>query len=104
MMVVDFEGMTYELDVEEIDVAQAMLIKVKTGYNLRQWEDALGEADVEALKALYWLMMEQNGKRTNFDTINFKIVKFVNAVREATKKAHAEAAEENPTEAKPTDG
>ena len=40
-MIVDFDGKPYNFDLEDIDVRQASVIKVKTGYNLLEWQAAL---------------------------------------------------------------
>jgi hypothetical protein len=82
---------------------------VKTGYALRPWQEAISDADPDALKALYWLMMEQNGIRINYDRLNFNIVKFYGAFADASEaereaaeakaKEDAEAAKANPTTA-----
>lgn len=95
-MVISFDGSTYNLDVDEIDVAQAMVIKVKTGYNLLQWQAALEEGDVLAVKALYWLMLSQNGIAADIDIVNFKLVKFITAVGEAAEVVKKDT-EANPT-------
>lgn len=94
-MLVEFEGEEYTLDIEDIDVSQATLIKVKTGFNLLEWQAKLEEGDVDAMKALYWLMRDQSGKRVNYEQVNFKIVKFATAIQAATDAAGE--AKENPT-------
>ena len=99
-MKVEFEDRVWDLDVDEIDVAQAMVVKVKTGFNLLQWQAALEQGDVMAAKALYWLMLAQNGVNKDLDTVNFKVLKFIAAVGKASE-AEAEA---NPTTGQPTDG
>ena len=101
-MNVEFEGKTWTLDVDEIDVRQAIVIKVKTGFNLLEWQAALERGDVDAAKALYWLMLAQNGVSADIDLVNFKILKFIAAVGAA---AEAEGKSEgNPTMGQPTGG
>lgn len=95
-MIVKFDNREWNLDVDEIDVSQAMHIKVKTGYNLMQWQSALEQGDVAAVKALYWLMLAQNGIGADIDLVNFKIIKFIAAVGEAGKD-DGTSAEANPT-------
>lgn len=96
-MIVKFEDRDWTLDLEELDVAQAMVIKVKTGFNLLQWQAALEVGDVMAAKALYWLMLAQNGVAADIDLINFKVLKFIAAVGQAT-------AAEGKSEKDPTTG
>lgn len=102
-MLIKFDDREYEFDAEEIDVRQAMVIKVKTGYSLLQWQAALEQADVDAIKGLYWLMLSQNGITVDIDQVNFKLIKFANAFKEAAK-AEREADDANPTVESPTTG
>lgn len=84
-MKVYFEDREWDLDTDELDARQASIIELKTGYNLLQWQAALEQGAVAALKALYWLMLEQNGVSADIDLVNFKITKFIAAVSEAPK-------------------
>lgn len=94
-MIVNFDGKEYALDTEEIELGDAMLIKVKTGLALKPWQTAITNADPDALKALYWLMLKQNGINTVYERISFKVVKFYGAFAEAANaEAEAEAAAE----------
>ena len=99
-MKVEFEDREWTLDIDEIDVAQAMVIKVKTGFNLLQWQAALEQGDVSAAKALYWLMLAQNGVNKDLDMVNFKVLKFIAAVGKASEGE----AEGNPTTGQQTAG
>lgn len=101
-MLVQFEDRDWNLDVDELDVAQAMVIKVKTGYNLLQWQSALEQGDVLAAKALYWLMLAQAGITADIDLINFKVLKFIAAVGKAALAS--KTSEKDPTEGQPTSG
>jgi hypothetical protein len=96
-MIVKFEDQEYKLDIEELDVAEATYIQVKTGFNLLQWQAALEQVDVGALKALYWLMRKQNGSTVDFELINFKITKFLKAFQAAQEAAAKPDAEADPT-------
>ena len=101
-MVVEFEDKSWTLEIDEIDVRQAMAIKVKTGFNLLEWQAALEQGDVNAAKALYWLMLAQNGVNKDMDQVNFKVLKFIAAVGAA---AQAEGKSEgNPTMGQQTAG
>lgn len=75
----------YTLDLEEIDVKQARIIKDKCGLTLAGLEAGLGEADPDALRAMFWLMTEQTGLHQDIELVNFKLVKFVQALQEATE-------------------
>lgn len=94
MATIHFEDQDFEFDIDDIDVNQARAIKRYTQMSLFKWQEALKEADPDALVGLYWLMMNQNGKAVDMHKVNFKIVQFGNAVGEAFERE----AEENPTE------
>ena len=91
---IHFEDQDFEFDIDDLDVVQAKAIKRQTGMSLLKWQEGLKEADPDALVGLYWLMLNQNGKAVDMNKVNFKIVKFGNAVAEAFERE----AEENPTE------
>lgn len=82
-MIVKYDGREYTFDPEEIELKQAMVIKGKTGYNLLQWQAALEQGDPDALRAMYWLMLTQSGEVADMDLVNFKIVRFAEALRQA---------------------
>lgn len=102
-MKIEYEGRTLEFDLEEITVSQATTLKRKLGLTLLKLDAGLAEGDPDALRAVYWLVNEQSGKRTDIDELDFKIVKFANAIQEAIE---AEAAEEAAAEEEgaPKDG
>jgi hypothetical protein len=84
-MKVNYEGEVLEFDLEEIDVQQATVLKRKLGLTLLGLDQGLSEGDPDALRAVYWLMMVQSGKRVDIDEVNFKIVKLANAIQEAVE-------------------
>lgn len=86
-----YEDQEYTLDIEDIDLRQAIIIKDKCDLTLMTLEDGLNNGDPQALKALFWLMMAQNGDEQDIDRVNFKIVKFARALDEAGRR-EAEAA------------
>lgn len=107
-MNVNYEGKIYAFDLEDIDIDQATVIKRKFGLTLLSLEAGLREGDPDALRAIYWIMLTQDGQRANIDNVKFKIVKFANAIQQANEdeivaaeeKAKAEG-KEAPKEAKP---
>lgn len=83
-MLVKFEGKEYQFDLDEITLAQATVIKVHCKLTLIGLEAGLRDGDPDALRAIYWLMLVNSGSPANIDTLDFKIVKFANAVQEAS--------------------
>jgi hypothetical protein len=82
-MRVTYEGKEYSFDLEEITVAQARTIKTSCGLSLMALENGLTEGDADALRAVFWLMLCQNGENADIDRVDFKIVKFARAIDEA---------------------
>lgn len=99
-MLVQFEGADYAFDLEALDVSEARYIKRVTGFTIKALLTGLQELDPEALVALYWLMRKQNGTVEDMSKVNFKVIKFGEAL-EAAFDAEAEKKKENPTEADP---
>lgn len=97
-MLIHFEDRDYEFDIENLDLAEARHIKRQTGLTVRALLDGLAELDPEAMVALYWLMLKQNGQVSDLNKVNFSVLKFA----EAMGKAFEEDAEK--TEADPTEG
>jgi hypothetical protein len=94
-MKVHFEDEDFELDLDEIDVMQARIIKRQTGLTLAGLQKGLSEVDPDCMVALYWLMKNQNGVTVDMNKVNFKVVKFGQALGEATDRE----TEEDPTPA-----
>jgi hypothetical protein len=86
-MQIEFEDKEYQFELDEIDLRQASLIYDKCGLTLMGLELGLGEGTPTAMRAIYWLMHAQNGEELDIDRLNFKVVKFAIAIREAGQKA-----------------
>lgn len=96
MAVVHFEDKDYDFDIEAMDLAQARAIKSQTGLSIRKLMDGLGDFDPEAMAALYWLMLKQNGVTVDIRKVNFKVLEFAEALGEAFGDGQDE---EDPTSA-----
>lgn len=98
-MIVHFEDTDYQFDFEALDLAQARAIKRQTGLTIQGLIAGLESLDPEALVALYWLMRVQNGATVDINKVNFKVLKF----GEALAAASAAEKEADPTPAAPSD-
>ena len=101
-MKIDFEGRTWDLDLESISMDEAVEITSFTGVPLAKWEAALTDADhpawLKSLQCLYWLMRAQNSEPVPLGTGSFAVLKFYSALGEAVKEeAGDQAAEADPT-------
>jgi hypothetical protein len=94
-MLVQYEGNDFDFDLEEITVGQAKVIKERCGLTLGGLEGGLAEGDPDALRALFWLMLQNSGDiRTSIDAVDFKIVKFSKALQDATEKENKRLTEQ----------
>lgn len=102
---IEFNGETLTLDLDEIDVSEARMIKRLTGLPLIKFQEALFDVDPDCAVAAYWLSMKQSGKpAVDPQRTNFKIVKFSNALAEAAITEARERAEREAAEAGKEDG
>jgi hypothetical protein len=105
-MKIDFDGRTWQLDLDDIDLKQGIQVQAHTGLTLRKWEAALTDDDnprfLESYQALYWVMLAQNGEPQppEIGEVNFKVIRFFEAVitafEAAIKDAAASAGDEKP--------
>lgn len=96
-MKLDYEGTEYSFDLEDITVQQARTIKASCGLTLLGLEAGLEAGDPDALRAIFWLMLCQNGETPDIDRVDFKIVKFAKAL---DAQANAESKEDEAPKAK----
>jgi hypothetical protein len=97
-MLINYDGHEYSFELDDISVSEATVIKRKTGLSLLGIEKGLREADVDALRAIYWLMLKQNGQNVNIDNVDFKVIKFSMALSAANEES-AENGEDPKAEA-----
>lgn len=84
-MKVYYDDKEYDFDLDEITVSQARTIKAKCGFTLLGLEEALAVGDADALRAIFWLMLCNSGQTVDIDRVDFKIVKFAQALQRATE-------------------
>jgi hypothetical protein len=105
-MLIKYEDQEYEFDIEELTLAQTTRIFKTYGLTLLELEVGMQTGHVDALRAIYWVMLEQNGERIALDRLKFKPVKFARAINAALKDerdAQSEDDEEEATEESPKD-
>lgn len=85
-MQINFNDKVYTLDLEEITVHEQRTIQKYAGFTLRDLEAALKEGDIEALTCLYWLMLKQSGEEEPIESVDFKLIKFVEDLASATEE------------------
>ena len=102
-MLVSFEGTDYEFDLEGMSVTEALYIKRQKKLTPKGLLQGLEELDPEALQALYWLMLKQNGTVQDIHKLpDFPLFKFGSALLDAMDaEAPDDDEEADPTEAEP---
>lgn len=99
-MEVRWNDKDYTFNLERIRVSEAKIIKVQTGYTLMTLEEGLDNADPDALRAVFWLMMVHNGEPVALERVDFEILAFAKALQEGSEKeAEAAKAEKEAAEA-----
>jgi hypothetical protein len=91
-MIVEFDDKEYSFDIEDLSLSQATRIFKKYNLSLLELELGMQTGNINALRAIYWVMLEQNGERRDMDRLSFKPVKFARALN-AALKADREASE-----------
>jgi phosphoglycolate phosphatase-like HAD superfamily hydrolase len=92
-MKICYEGKELNFDLEELTLEQATVIYKRLGLTLLDLDKGLIEGNPDALRAIYWMIVQNDDPNIQIEDVNFKIVKFANAVQEAVEKEQAEAAE-----------
>jgi hypothetical protein len=92
-MKIDYEGQTLQFDLEDITIQQATVLKRQLGMTLLALDKGLIEGDPDALRAVFWLIQSQSGNRVDINEVDFKVVKFANAIQKAVEAEEAEEAE-----------
>ncbi len=95
-MQIVYDDKTYTLDLEDIDVDQARKIKSEFGLTLKGLEEGFAEGDSDAVVAMYWIMLAQNGEDHAIRTLKVKPVKYIRAVTAALVADQAAKAAETP--------
>jgi len=101
-MIIEFEGRQRSIDSGKVTIEQAFVIKSSTvdpqypaGRGLKAWQEGLNDVDPHCLRALYWLMLQQEGTEGPCVGLSFPAISFQNAVVAAIQLqqlAEAEAA------------
>lgn len=100
-MQITFDGIDYEFDIEAMDRSEASYIYRQAGLTIGALIKGLADFNPDALDAVYWLMLKQNGQVRDIHKLpNYPIVKFGEAIAQAFE-AEDKAKGEDPTEAAP---
>jgi hypothetical protein len=86
-MIIEWEGRTREVESARVSMKQAFVIKESTkddeypaGRSLAAWQEGLSTVEPGCVRALYWLMLQQEGTECPIVSLEFPVIKFNNAV------------------------
>jgi hypothetical protein len=90
-VIITYEGRTYDFDLEDLTVRQAIRIEKHIGGTLEQFEKGIGTGNLACYQALGWLILHGGDEGTPIGDVDFKIARLSKAF-EAAVLAEAEAA------------
>lgn len=102
-MEIHYEDEVFHFDLEDVTLAQATYIHKRLGLTLMGLDQGLMEGHPDALRAVWYLIKVQGGEKVNIDNLDFKIVKFANAVQTASEKEQKEKEAEGEDPKEPED-
>lgn len=85
-MQVKYEDKSYQFDLAEMTLAQCKVMASYGVPNLVALETGLHEADLLCLTVAFWVMQCQSGDDSAIETVNFKPLKFVQAIAAASRE------------------
>jgi hypothetical protein len=103
-MQIEYEDSTYEFAFDDITLDQALIIKDKLKLTLVGIDEGIATGDPDALRAAYWVMLEQAGIKSDLMRVRFLPVKFRRAWMQSTLAAYKAATEQGDDAANPTNG
>ena len=89
-MRIEYEGQSYDFDLDDMTVKQALKIEKFIGGPIIDFEKGMAEGTLPALQCIGWLVLH-GGDATPIADVDFKVGKFSRAFQ-AAAKAEAEAA------------
>lgn len=90
-MIITYEGTSYEFDLDDLTVKQAIKIEQHMDGPLEAFEKGIATGSLAAYQALGWLILHGGDMGTLIADVDFKIAKLSKAF-EAAALAEAEAA------------
>ena len=101
MVLINWDGRDWAVDTEEITLAQAFVIKDSTkdgatwpsGRPLQPWLAGVATGDPACLRAMYWVMLAQDGQQCPIASLEFAVMKYHTAWTLASATATADPAQ-----------
>jgi hypothetical protein len=97
-LIIEYEGKTHDVDLDDIDIDQALKIEKHIGGPMLEWEQGMATGRAECVRVLGWLILHGGNLEVPIASVNFKYPKLMKAFMAATE------AEEKAEAAKAADG
>ena len=76
-IVIEFEGEKFDYDPDSLLMSELSEIKKVTGLSRREWNQALTEEDVEAVRGLIFILKKRAGTEVRYSEIDGRWSSFV---------------------------
>jgi hypothetical protein len=100
-VIIEYEGKSYEVDIDDFDVNQALKIEKHLDGPMLEWEQGLATGRAICVQVLAWLILHGGDLDVPIASVNFKypkLMKAFNTAAAAEMAAEAAKAEaERPT-------
>ena len=105
-MIIEYEGSSYEFDLADMTVKQALKIEKHLGAPLVEFEKGMLTGQLAACQAFGWLILHGGDLDVPIDGVDFKLAKLMNAFEDAARReaGAAQEAEPDPTAAAVSNG
>lgn len=105
---IDFENRTYDFDMANVTANEWKQVRAYCGHNPLALFEAIEQSEIEAVEALFWLVMRQNREPAfDFGQRQFGLFAFMkgwNKANEEFVKAHRAASADEDDDADPKEG
>jgi hypothetical protein len=104
-MVIEYEGVKYQFDLEDIDILQALKIEQHIGGPMLEFEQGMFKGRAVCVQVLGWLVLHRGDTDVPIASVNFKYPRLMTAFATAVEAQQAaEAAGPDPTAAAASNG
>jgi hypothetical protein len=97
-LIITYEGRDYDVDIDDIDIDQALKIEKHIDGPMLDWEQGMATGRAECVRVLGWLVLHGGDLKVPIASVNFKYPKLMKAFFAASEaEAAAEEAKEDGT-------
>ncbi len=101
-MIIEYEGSSYEFDLDDLDIEQALKVEKHVGGPMLEFEQGMVTGSAKCVQVLGWLILHGGDLDTPIASVNFKYGKLMKAFTAAGAKEAAEQAAKTAARPDPT--